>query len=606
MAARSRGNPKGRRRGRLSDTIAVPVLHLALLLLLVSISTLPLASAHSRILSFGGVPARYQKDVCQAQNCWAPCGALKTDGNPSRLLLKRGQQIAVTWPRNNHPGGFIRWAVAPFNKSDVQSNFDASVASYSCFESKCFGAGWPSDPRTGDPPGTFENGNVCKGNFTVPRWLPNGQYTVQWIWFGGGAVRGNLFEGQSDWASCADFTVVGTEPVSARPRCPAFIGGDAYTEAKKMLGTKCQYFGNGNRQNACYPYRCPGDYSVGYPQGVERCWVSGPSRALYYTNNTDSAQGNPYGTLPERQQKQTECWANYTTSFARQQACWPLITKGRTTLAQCNSLLARMNAIKKYCIDQDAKMWKNYPMPPPAIQNYPIPEPNLLRGSGSTDDGQVYTPLVDQSNLSVSTTGRCGSSLGLRCPEGQCCSDIGYCSPPSTDPNSALASPWCSIKGGCQIGYGSCEYTSSCDLYPTSGSGKCGPDTGLKCPEGQCCGNDGQCSASTTACGNGCIRGYGKCLGKGAFVCGGAAASIPPGQKTVTEACPGIKVTTTGRCGPHFGYRRCQPGICCSSAGYCQDDGGVSGDAWCNPVSCERGFGKCGGSSSFVCPVLSK
>ncbi|KAI9014189.1 hypothetical protein DFJ74DRAFT_600285, partial [Hyaloraphidium curvatum] len=186
-------------------------------------------------------------------------------------------------------------------------------------------------------------------------------------------------------------------------------------------------------------------------------------------------------------------------------------------------------------------------------------------------------PLVDQSGLRESTDNRCGPSVGARCPAGRCCSAMGYCSSggsPNDDSNSA----WCSIPGGCQIGYGDCQFTDVCPAYGVSGNGRCGPDNGgMRCPQGQCCGNDGQCGTSTTACGNGCMRGYGRCLGTGAFVCGGALASRPSGGAVTAP---------------------CQDGLCCSASGFCQDDGGSNGQAWCDAQSCLRGFGKCWGDAT--------
>jgi hypothetical protein len=52
------------------------------------------------------------------------CGAPKSSGHPEKLTYKRGQAIEFKWPRNNHPAGFIRLSIVPFEQSDSREAFE--------------------------------------------------------------------------------------------------------------------------------------------------------------------------------------------------------------------------------------------------------------------------------------------------------------------------------------------------------------------------------------------------------------------------------------------------------------------------------------------------
>ncbi|KAI9026042.1 hypothetical protein DFJ74DRAFT_27124 [Hyaloraphidium curvatum] len=76
----------------------------------------------------------------------------------------------------------------------------------------------------------------------------------------------------------------------------------------------------------------------------------------------------------------------------------------------------------------------------------------------------------------------------------------------------------------------------------------------------------------------------------------------------VFVACPNLPQTQDGRCGTDPGTR-CARQICCSSSGFCEDDGGDSGAAWCG-TGCQRGYGKCWANvtdpDAFSCPTYTR
>ncbi len=142
--------------------------------------------------------------------------------------------------------------------------------------------------------------------------------------------------------------------------------------------------------------------------------------------------------------------------------------------------------------------------------------------------------------------------------------------------------------------------TGKCPTYPIASQyNRCGEFFGFACKNGECCSAQGICGTSVKECDAGCQRSWGTCWGPGSFPCfkNTDAAST-------TRACPLYQNSTDGKCGPEHGFTKCPPSICCSARGYCQDDGGNNGTAWCGE-GCLRGFGKCHGFGSYVCATTS-
>ncbi len=136
---------------------------------------LPLASAHSFIAE----PADARRSAFG--QTWSAkdgnvCGDGKSSGNPGRVTYKRGQVIPFKWPRNNHPGGFVRLAIAPFQNSDSQEAFDSKVFHINCHESGCRSNS--GDLLGGDGDKYPEHTNLCNSSFVMPA-VPDGRYTIQ-------------------------------------------------------------------------------------------------------------------------------------------------------------------------------------------------------------------------------------------------------------------------------------------------------------------------------------------------------------------------------------------------------------------------------------------
>ncbi|KNE66602.1 hypothetical protein AMAG_11720 [Allomyces macrogynus ATCC 38327] len=240
-----------------------PILALALLFVVALVVPIQPANAHSRLLS---PPAR-DNDYCGAwSTLCAPCGKTKTkaDANPGAVTYKRGQTIDIA---NNHPAGFIRLSIVPFTSAQTIDDFTAGTVHYSCHESGCK-SGNATNPNGPDAPGTPVDGNRCSTKFTVPTWLKDGQYTLQWLWFGGASYYGDENRGQTDYYSCHDFTVRGGVAVNpfGKPSCPTFFGGDAVSANT----ARCKYFGTG-APFQCRPDGCAGSYKDGRPVPLVQC-----------------------------------------------------------------------------------------------------------------------------------------------------------------------------------------------------------------------------------------------------------------------------------------------------------------------------------------------
>ncbi|ORY85216.1 hypothetical protein LY90DRAFT_302423, partial [Neocallimastix californiae] len=202
------------------------------------------------------------------------------------------------------------------------------------------------------------------------------------------------------------------------------------------------------------------------------------------------------------------------------------------------------------------------------------------------------------------------------CPEGECCSQYGYC---------GTTSAHCENTLGCQTEYGSC--------YASTAKGKCGKDYG-RCPKPyHCCSKSGYCGEGDDYCGTGCQSAYGlcgdeqmeveeavewvtevvteykcdndKCCSKYGY-CGttDAYCSVSKGCQikygdcyevvdtaSVASVASDASVLDTPECGKGIGS--CIDGECCNSEGYC----GISDDHCSIDKGCQKEFGVCNSQS---------
>ncbi|KNE59600.1 hypothetical protein AMAG_03858 [Allomyces macrogynus ATCC 38327] len=253
------------------STTSLPLVLLAAVALVASLATV--ADAHARLLA----PEARSPGFCASADHCEPCGFVpKAGARPTANVYARGQPVPVSWSRNNHPAGFVRFAIIPFDSDNTFANFEQNTVLYTCHESTCR-SGDARDLNGPDPiPGTPDS-NPCNATVTLPAYLKDGQYTMQWMWFSGASYYGQPDRGLSDWYGCHDFTVRGGAPLIAKP-----------------TGTCPQ----------CMPEGCYGSYKSGIPAALAECraGLAGslaaiPAAKPVITSTTTTAAAAPVATI---------------------------------------------------------------------------------------------------------------------------------------------------------------------------------------------------------------------------------------------------------------------------------------------------------------------
>ncbi|KAJ2499276.1 hypothetical protein GGH96_003644 [Coemansia sp. RSA 1972] len=180
--------------------------------------------------------------------CKGPCDSPKASSpfnsiyNP-KTYVQRGQELDVQWNRLNHPGGFVRMAMVPFDQSDDWASFNDNILKYTCYETNC-GPANSSDTVFGhlNGPGS----SPCTSTVTIPKNIPdNTAVTLQWIWYGGGIYYGQVDTSFGEYYGCSDMIVVGG-PTSNEKPAPVFQGGDITYPNSGV----CKYWGS-NKVGDC-------------------------------------------------------------------------------------------------------------------------------------------------------------------------------------------------------------------------------------------------------------------------------------------------------------------------------------------------------------------
>ncbi|TYZ67384.1 hypothetical protein PybrP1_000959 [[Pythium] brassicae (nom. inval.)] len=198
--------------------------------------------------------------------------------NPGKVTsFKAGEVIDVRYWRNNHHGGFIRWAIVPRGQ-ESHDNFDKNVFYYTCRESgpQCIpkGGNQANNIWAGDSSGP--NTIPCGDKITLPDWLPAGDYVLQWTFHSVGSSFGNTGWAEPQFRSCADIKLTTKGSKSAAPKCPTFVGGDRTTKIQKKSSDTCWYFytndivnsqHKGSNAKSVYLPK----YKFGVPAAVEKC-----------------------------------------------------------------------------------------------------------------------------------------------------------------------------------------------------------------------------------------------------------------------------------------------------------------------------------------------
>ena len=229
-----------------------------------------------------------------ARSCPGQPGAATT--------LQRGQTIPTQWNRNNHNSGFVRYSIVDTKFSGVQNVFNdpKRVFHYECAEKAC----------TADKTGTIEEKlkdgpSTCKGTLTIPNWVKDGTYTIQWIWYGTGNNRGDIYGGLQGFFSCSDIKIEGgaalvenestlaatTDTIGTQ--CPAtstqtFTPGD-------VNGTEgCQY----NLPTEGKAYGCLNNDCPCAANTFEGCYKRGPPPEMCPGAGNAKGPTTPVGTAP--------------------------------------------------------------------------------------------------------------------------------------------------------------------------------------------------------------------------------------------------------------------------------------------------------------------
>jgi len=237
-------------------------LAIAGLVLALAVSTF----AHSYVTSPTSRSNQKQSTTgCRGPNCLGPCDVPLSQARTAPVTIARGASINVQWPRNNHAGGFIRFAWAQTSGSDVHANFDAGVQQITCHEVGGCKADNAADPNGGDSNPADGSRNPCQVSIKVPLHLTAGKWTLQWAWFGGAFALG-------DYYSCVDYAISGGP---TGPKVDAvFIPGDATYPANQG---KCKFF-NTDRLHKCVNEPCNSPiYSLSQEQSGPAYLPSNPS-----------------------------------------------------------------------------------------------------------------------------------------------------------------------------------------------------------------------------------------------------------------------------------------------------------------------------------------
>jgi len=209
---------------------------------------------------------------CRGPACLGPCDIPLNQATRAPITIQRGATINPQWPRNNHAGGFIRFAWAQTSQSDSASAFDAGVSSIYCHEIGGCGPSNPSDPNGGDTNPSDGSVNPCQTTITVPLSLADGKWTLQWAWFGGAFALG-------DYYSCVDYTISGG-PTGAAV-APLFHGGDYSNPGKSV----CKFF-NTDRLHQCVDEPCSNPI---YPLSTQE---TGPAFGIAIAGSSSSSSSS--------------------------------------------------------------------------------------------------------------------------------------------------------------------------------------------------------------------------------------------------------------------------------------------------------------------------
>lgn len=203
--------------------------------------------------------------------------------------FEAGESIQVQWSRNNHIGGFIRFAMVPSGE-ESKENFDAGTFTYVCREVDC-DLKQCDDVYCGDDSGTADNEIKCGTNIKLPDYLDAGDYVLQWTWFAAGSSYGNIGWTTGNYRTCADIKLT-TSGSGSKPSCPSFTGGDRVTEMEGKSSDQCYYFDTNDLVTEEVKYDDETGYTrymYGIPAEIEQCGGSVSSNSTSSAGSTTTS-----------------------------------------------------------------------------------------------------------------------------------------------------------------------------------------------------------------------------------------------------------------------------------------------------------------------------
>lgn len=194
------------------------------------------------------LPTPFSYDVfCKtesAQNCPGPCPVRDLKASPPVQTWARGQTVPLRWFRNNHEGGFVRWALVTPDKVNDQAAHNAGAFAYGCYS---VGRYTCTAAEKATHCGADNTGSGHRIEAQVPTHLPDGEYVLGWVWYGGFNHPNIEF---SDYVDCARVRIAGGVPQTSSYQPVLLPGSDAAPEGS------CEATRNSISQ--CRNDRCPG------------------------------------------------------------------------------------------------------------------------------------------------------------------------------------------------------------------------------------------------------------------------------------------------------------------------------------------------------------
>jgi len=332
--------------------------------------------------------------------CSGPCDRTVNQINQGPISIQRGETIQLKWYRHTHPGGFIRVAWSPTSQSDVHSSFDQRVDRIVCKET---GGCGPSDAAN---PSSGSNGVDCGITITVPLYVTNGAWTLQWAYFGGWWNAG-------DYYACVDYTITGG-PTGTQSSA-VFIGGD-YTYPNENV---CLFYST-NALHVCTAEPCNnGTFPPGNQKGA----------ALGFGGSTPGTTGKiTTGKVTTKAPSVTTgkvTTGRITTGAAS-------VTTGKVTTGKVSVTTGKITTGKVSTTKSNVQ----------SVTTLKSTTAKITSGKLTTGIQGVDTVTTSSTEMCYKTgtpnlNGKinanpptCGKTRGKgRCVEGQCCSQYGYCGP---------------------------------------------------------------------------------------------------------------------------------------------------------------------------------